>query len=211
MPKNFASIAFTPKVQAEQEKHGSLLQYRRMAEYGPDTNRLGPSDRDFIQARDGFYMATTGETGWPYIQFRGGPVGFLKALDENSIAFADFRGNRQYISVGNLNHDNRVALFLMDYLHQARLKILGRAGILEGPNATSLIEKLQNLSYPTRIERVIRIQIEAMDWNCQRHIPQRFTPDQIQRHAEALTTPLQTRIAELEHEVESLRNGLKSR
>jgi uncharacterized protein len=210
MPKNFASIAFTPKVQAQQEKHGSLSQYLRMAEYGPDTNRLGPSERDFIEARDGFYLATTGETGWPYIQFRGGPVGFLKVLDEQSIAFADFRGNRQYISVGNLSHDHRVALFLMDYPHQARLKILGRAEILEGPGAAKLIAGLQHPSYPAKVERAIRIRIEAFDWNCQQHIPQRYTLDQIRRQFETATAPLKTRIAELEREVESLRNGVKS-
>jgi hypothetical protein len=201
MAKNFGSIAFTPRVRAEQEKHGSLLQYLRMAEYGPDTNRLGPAEQEFIEARDGFYLATVGETGWPYVQFRGGAPGFLKVIDEQTIGFADFRGNRQYISVGNLKHDGRVALFLMDYPNQTRLKILGRAQILEGPEASDVIRQLGRPGYPGKIERAIRIEIEAFDWNCQQHIPQRYSVEQI----ESMLTPMRHRIAELEREIVALR------
>lgn len=203
MAKNFGSIAFTPSVQAEQEKHGSLLQYTRMAAHGPDTNRLGQAEADFIEARDGFYMATVSETGWPYIQFRGGPAGFLKVIDDQTIGFADFRGNRQYISVGNLKHDGRVALFLMDYPNQARLKILGRAEILEGLEAKDVLKELAVPGHPARIERAIRIRLEAFDWNCQQHITPRFTAEQIRKAVE----PLQQRIEALEEENLRLRSG----
>lgn len=201
MAKNFGSIVFTSKVRAEQEKHGSFLQYLRMTEHGPDTNHLGPAEQEFIEARDGFYLASVSETGWPYVQFRGGPSGFLQVIDEQTIGFADFRGNRQYISVGNLKHDGRVALFLMDYPNQTRLKILGRAEVVEGPGAAELISRLQRPGYPAKIERAIRIGIEAFDWNCQQHIPQRYTVEQV----EQALKPMRNRIAELERENQSLR------
>lgn len=170
MAHNFGSIAFTPAVQAEQRKHGSLAHYARFASEGPDSNVLGPWEREFIAARNGFYMATVSETGWPYIQFRGGPKGFLKVLDDRTLAFADFRGNRQYVSVGNLTHDGRVSLFLMDYHNQARLKILGRAEIREGPGAKELLDELTMPGYKAKVERAIVIHLEAFDWNCQQHI-----------------------------------------
>ena len=203
MARNFGSIAFTPKVKAEQEKHGSLLQYIRMTVHGPDTNRLGPAEMEFIEARDGFYMASVSETGWPYVQFRGGPPGFLKVLDEQTIGFADFRGNRQYISVGNLKHDGRVALFLMDYPNQTRLKILGRAEILEGPDAKEALNRLALPGYPAKIERALKIHLEAFDWNCQQHITPRYTAEQVER----ALLPLRRRIEELERENHLLKSA----
>jgi predicted pyridoxine 5'-phosphate oxidase superfamily flavin-nucleotide-binding protein len=203
MAKNFGSVAFTPTVKGEQEKHGSLLQYVRMTAHGPDTNRLGPAETEFIEARDGFYMATVSETGWPYVQFRGGPPGFLKVLDEQMIGFADFRGNRQYISVGNLKHDGRVALFLMDYPNQTRLKILGRAEILEGPDAKEALNRLALPGYPAKIERALKIHLEAFDWNCQQHITPRYTAE----HVERAVRPLRKRIGELERENQLLRSA----
>jgi predicted pyridoxine 5'-phosphate oxidase superfamily flavin-nucleotide-binding protein len=206
MARNFGSIAFTPKVKAEQEKHGSLLQYVRMTAHGPDTNRLGPAEREFIEARDGLYMATVSETGWPYVQFRGGPAGFLKVLDEQTIGFADFRGNRQYITVANLKHDGRVALFLMDYPNQTRLKILGRAQILEGQEANEALSQLKVPGYAAKIERAIVVHLEAFDWNCQQHIIPRYNAGQIHKAIE----PLQQRIQALEEENRRLRAGVSN-
>lgn len=201
MAKNFGEIAFTSSVKAEQEKHGSLLQYVRMVAQGPEMNTLGPAEREFIESRDEFYVATVSETGWPYVQYRGGPPGFLKILDERTIGFADFRGNRQYISVGNLKNDGRVSLFLMDYPNRVRLKILGRAEILEGPENEAVIAALEVPNYLANVERGIRIRIEAFDWNCQQHIHRRYTMAQV----EELILPFQTRIKEQEKELRKLR------
>jgi predicted pyridoxine 5'-phosphate oxidase superfamily flavin-nucleotide-binding protein len=131
MGHKFAELAFTPNVKAEQTGRGSRRAYERFELSEDHHDVLGPQESAFISMRDSFYMATVSETGWPYIQHRGGPVGFLKVLDEKTIGFADFRGNRQYISVGNLKSDDRVSLFLMDYANKARLKILGRARIVD--------------------------------------------------------------------------------
>ena len=127
MGRRFAELAFTPLVREEQTVHGSRHLYERV-ERSPDPgDRLGPDEQAFIRERDGFYMASVTETGWPYIQFRGGKIGFIHIPDDRTIAFADLRGNRQYISTANLKHDDRVALFFMDYPTQSRLKVLGRA------------------------------------------------------------------------------------
>ena len=150
MGRQFAKIAFTPLVKKQQELHGSRRQYQRIEEYGEPGSRLGEDEREFIEARDGFYMASVSETGWPYIQFRGGPKGFLRVLDDQTIGFADLRGNKQYISIGNIQHDERVALFLMDYVGQQRLKILGRTKIFEGnEEAMRLLAKLREPPNPT--------------------------------------------------------------
>ena len=144
--------------------------------------------------RDSFYMASVSETGWPYIQHRGGPAGFLKVLDDKSIGFADFRGNRQYVSVGNLQADDRVSLFLMDYANQTRLKILGRARIVNSSEA-EILQRLALPAYRAQVERGIVISIAAFDWNCPQHITQRYTLEEI----EAATAPLRKRIEELEN------------
>jgi uncharacterized protein len=127
MAHRFAEIAFTQHVREEQSRNGSRRQYERLERLGPDNDRLGPDEKSFIESRDGMYLATVSETGWPYVQFRGGPRSFLRVLDEQTLGFADFRGNRQYITLGNLRTNDRVALFLMDYPSRTRLKILGRA------------------------------------------------------------------------------------
>ncbi len=142
MSPSFGSLVFTPAVKALQERYGSRRQYARLEGSGSAPARLGPEESEFIGERDTFYMATLGSTGWPYVQHRGGPKGFLKVIDERTLAFADFRGNKQYISTGNLVTDNRVALILMDYPRQLRLKILGRAEIFEGEKASGWIEKV---------------------------------------------------------------------
>ena len=180
MGRQFAKIAFTPLVKKQQELHGSRRQYQRIEEAGEPGTRMGEDEREFIEARDGFYMASVSETGWPYIQFRGGPKGFLHVLNDQTIGFADLRGNKQYISVGNLQHDDRVALFLMDYVGQQRLKILGRTKILEGnKEAEELIAKLRTSERNIFVERAIVIRIEAFDWNCPQHITPRFTEEEV--------------------------------
>ena len=151
-------------------------------------------------------MATIGSTGWPYVQHRGGPKGFLKVIDDSTVAFADFRGNKQYISAGNLATDNRVAMIMVDYPRQARLKILGRADIFEGEQAREWIERLRDQGYKAVIERVYVIRVEAFDWNCPQHITPRFTADQIQ---EALA-PFEQRMQELEQENKKLRESYRS-
>ena len=202
MAHHFGSLVFTAAVKALQESHGSRRQYERWEADGSPKDRLGPEDVEFIEARDSFYMATIGATGWPYIQHRGGPKGFLKALDNQKIAFADFRGNRQYISTGNLKHDDRVTLFLMDYRAQSRLKIMGRARVYEGDaEARELIERLRVPSEKTPAERAILIHVEAFDWNCQQHITPRFTQEEMA----ALIDPMRRRMEALEAENQRLR------
>ncbi len=193
MSHRFAEIAFTPNVKRMQELNGSRRSYARM-EQRPDSNDvLGPTEADFIAARDSFYMATVSETGWPYIQHRGGPPGFLRALDGKTIGFADFRGNRQYVSVGNLAHDDRVALILVDYPNRSRLKILGRARLIDVADHETL-RRLSLPGYGAVVEGGFRITIEAFDWNCPQHITPRYTEVEI---APAIVA-LQARIAELE-------------
>jgi hypothetical protein len=201
---NFASLVFTPTVKALQERHGSRPQYARKEEVGPPHDRLGPMEQEFLAERDSFYMASVGSTGWPYIQHRGGPAGFLKVIDVRTIAFANFSGNKQYISNGNLATDNRVALILVDYPRQARLKLLGRAEIVEGEQAREWIERVRLPEYKAMVESVFIIHLEAFDWNCPQHITPRFTAEQIQdAHA-----PVEKRMEELEQENQSLRRQL---
>jgi hypothetical protein len=200
---NFGSLVFTPAIKALQEKYGSRRHYARMESGAAARDRLGPEETAFIAERDSFYMATVGADGWPYVQHRGGPKGFLKVADDQTIAFADFGGNKQFISTGNLTTDNRVALIMVDYPRQARLKILGRAEIPTGEPAKDWIERLGDPAYKAAIERVYVIQIEAYDWNCPQHITPRFTADQIK---EALA-PLERRLEELERENKKLREA----
>ncbi|MGD9714158.1 MAG: pyridoxamine 5'-phosphate oxidase family protein [Thermomicrobiales bacterium] len=193
MGHKFAELAFTPNVKAEQVARGSRGSYERFEKGESHHNVLGSQEAHFIGLRDSFYMATVSETGWPYIQHRGGPAGFLKVLDERTIGFADFRGNRQYISVGNLKSDNRVSLFLMDYANKARLKILGRARAIDASDE-DMLKRLALPTYAAQVERGMLISVEAFDWNCPKHITQRFTLAEI----EAATVPLRKRIQELE-------------
>jgi predicted pyridoxine 5'-phosphate oxidase superfamily flavin-nucleotide-binding protein len=204
MGRRFAEIAFTPLVKEQQKQRGSRHLYERVEKSNDLGDRLGPSEQAFIQQRDGFYMASVSETGWPYIQFRGGPKGFLQVLDPQTIGFADLRGNTQYISVGNLHHDDRVALFLMDYAHQSRLKILGRAKIHEGDSeARTLIESLRMPGEKSPAERALIIHVEAFDWNCPQHITPRFT----EKELATMLDPMRRRLQELEAENKRLREA----
>jgi uncharacterized protein len=175
MPQAFSDIAFTPAVRAMQTRMGSRKNYARLDESEDRRDRLGQMEADFIGERDNFYQATVSETGWPYVQFRGGPAGFLKVLDEKTIGYADFRGNVQYISVGNLAANDRVAIILVDYANRLRLKILGRVRIVELDEDPALIARLALPSYLARVERGVIITVEGYDWNCPQHITPRFT------------------------------------
>lgn len=203
MGHKFAELAFTQNVKAEQAGRGSRRAYERFEQGEDHHNVLGPQESAFISMRDSFYMATVSETGWPYIQYRGGPAGFLKVLDEKTIGFADFRGNRQYISVGNLKSDDRVSLFLMDYANKARLKILGRALIVDASDQETL-NRLALPAYRAQVERGMLISVAAVDWNCPQHITQRFTLAEI----EAATEPLRKRIEELESALHQRGDGI---
>jgi uncharacterized protein len=198
---NFGSLVFTPLVKALQEKYGSRRQYARMEAGGATPDHLGPDESAFIAEQDSFYMATVGETGWPYVQHRGGVKGFLRVIDDRTIAFADFRGNKQFVSTGNIASDNRVALIMVDYPRQARLKILGRAEILDGEPARNWIQRLGEPGSKDVIERAYVIHVEAFDWNCPQHITPRFTEEQIK---DALA-PFEQRLEELERENAKLR------
>ena len=203
MGRRFAELAFTPLVKEHQRKHGSRHLYERVEQSSDPGDRLGPDEQAFIRERDGFYMASVSETGWPYIQFRGGPRSFLRVLDERTIGFADLRGNTQYISVGNLQHDDRVALFLMDYPAQSRLKILGRAKIYEGDaDARKWIETLRIPGEKSPAERALLIHVEAFDWNCPQHITPRYTEEELAKTLE----PLRRRLTDLEAENKRLRS-----
>lgn len=194
MTHRFADIAFTPTVKRVQEKQGSRSAYARSEQVEePFNHRLSEPEAQFIAARDSLYMASVGETGWPYIQHRGGPAGFVRVLDAQTIGFADFRGNRQYISVGNLLTDDRVSLFFMDYPNRTRLKLLGRAQAVDLEDHETL-GKLAVPGYRAVIERGITITVEGFDWNCPQHITERFSLDEVRK----VTAPLLTRIAELE-------------
>ncbi len=188
-----------------QQRQGSAVAYDRML--APETdpaNLLGPEEAAFIAARDGFYQATVSETGWPYVQFRGGPPGFLKVLDERTIAYADFRGNRQYVSTGNLTGDDRISLILMDYPNRRRLKLLGRARLVAAAEDPDLVAELHDATYRARPERAVVITIEGLDWNCPQHIPVRLTREELEPHL----SPLKDELARLRAENAALKSAL---
>jgi predicted pyridoxine 5'-phosphate oxidase superfamily flavin-nucleotide-binding protein len=204
MTGHYAQVAFTPLVTEHQVTHGSAAAYARMVEADGGPDRIGRGEAAFISSRDSFFLATVSETGWPYVQHRGGPPGFLKVLDETTLGFADFRGNRQYITRGNLDHDERISLFLIDYQLQARMKIFGRARVVELEDDPELVGSLAPAGHPTRVERGILIDVEAYDWNCKQHIPQ-LVPLAVARHTVAELTQ---RIDELEAELAAARGGV---
>ena len=178
MGHRYVETLFTPAVKEIQQQLGSRGNYTSM-EQGPDyNNRISPQEASFIAARNSFYMATVSETGWPYVQHRGGPDGFLKVLDERTLGFADFSGNRQYISTGNLKGNDRVSLFLMDYPNQRRLKILGRVEII-GLDQPERLAQLEMDDYRARVERGYIITLEGFDWNCPQHITPRYTEQEL--------------------------------
>ncbi len=205
MAKNFATLAFTDAVKAMQEKAGSRSSYARM-ERDSYVDGLTDSEIGFIAERDSFYMASIGENNFPYIQHRGGPKGFIKVLDEKRIGFIDFRGNMQYITVGNMATNNNVALIMVDYPARARLKILAKATIVELKDDPALFELLDLEDYKFKPERMMLFQIEAYDWNCPQHITPRYTAEEI----EAAFAGQRNHIAKLEAEVKAFKNKLKA-
>ena len=200
MAYTFGSLVFTPVIKALQERYGSRRQYAKREASGFSQDGIGSAETQFLAECDSFYMASVGATGWPYVQHRGGPKGFLKVIDDHTIAFADFPGNKQFVSAGNLMTDDRVALILVDYPRQARLKILGHVKILEGAEAKEWVVKLRDKEYEAGVERVFVIHVEAFDWNCQQYITPRFTEEQIR---DALA-PVEKRMQALEQENEEL-------
>ncbi len=179
MARAFAKISFTPNVQKIQSAMGSRHNYQAFEQGDIEPALLTAFEKQFIQARDSFYQATVGENGWPYVQHRGGPTGFLKVLDDTTIAYADFTGNRQYVSVGNLSGDDRISLILMNYPERQRLKIWGRARIVDEAIEPELIAQLESTDFRAPIERGVVITVEAFDWNCPKYITPRFTADEI--------------------------------
>ena len=207
MSESFYEIAFTPGVKEQQSEHGSRRQYERMETALAGHNKLGSDEQNFIAHRDSFYMASVSETGWPYIQHRGGPPGFVHVLRPELIGFADLRGNKQYISLGNLKNDDRVALFFMDYPNQTRLKILGHAEIHEHDAlAPMLIEQFRTTEPGAIVERAILIHVSGFSFNCPQHITPRYTLAEL----DTALGPLHKRLAALEAENAELRNRLKT-
>lgn len=194
MPRAFSKISFTPSVKAAQSLYRSREANLGFELADDDRSEITEREAQFIEARDSFYQATVNQDGWPYVQHRGGPVGFLKVIDAHTIGFADFSGNRQYLSVGNLFANDRISLILMDYKEKRRLKIWGRVQIVHEREAPDVIAKLEMPAYRARIERAFIIRVEAWDWNCPQHITARYTDDDI----EQLVAPLQAQLAELQ-------------
>jgi predicted pyridoxine 5'-phosphate oxidase superfamily flavin-nucleotide-binding protein len=182
MGREYAKTMLTsPASKRLQEQHHSREAYERLAALGPRDEALGEFEQQFVAARDSFYFASVNQDGWPYIQHRGGPAGFLHVLDGRTLAFADYAGNKQYITAGNLATNDRVSLFLMDYPHQARLKVIGHARIVELGEDAALEARLRQPAYPAKIERIFVISVVAYDWNCSQHITPRFTEEEFAR------------------------------
>ncbi|MBK8816844.1 MAG: pyridoxamine 5'-phosphate oxidase family protein [Methylococcaceae bacterium] len=193
MATAFSEIAFTPSVKAAQSFYGSREKNSRFETSDDARNQLSEAEAAFIAERDSFYQATVSESGWPYVQHRGGPKGFVKVIDDRTLGYADFRGNVQYLSVGNLTANDRISLIMMDYPHRRRLKIWGRARIVNESDDPELIAQLEMPSYRARVERGIVIHIEALDWNCPQHITPRYTKDEV----ELMIAPLLEEISDL--------------
>ncbi len=205
MGHQFAALAFTDEVKQVQLEQNSRANYAGM-EQGEDYNHLlSEREAEFIEARDSFYMASVGETGWPYVQHRGGPAGFVRVLDEQTIGFADFSGNRQYISTGNFRNNDRVSIIFMDYPNRTRMKLLGRVSVVAESDVETLA-RLEVADYRATVERGLLIHVEAFDWNCPQHITPRYSEDHIQN----LVEPLQTENRRLRDVVRQLEDGERS-
>ena len=204
MSHKFFDLTFTPSVKRTQEHFGTRRNYERFESGESDYHGLTEAETDYIATRDGFYLATVGENGQPYVQFRGGPAGFLKVLDSTTLGYADFGGNLQYISTGNLAANDRAALILMDYANQRRLKILARVTITDAKDAPEMIAKLKMPEYKAKLERAVILHVEAFDWNCPRHITPRYTVEEMRE----IDRPLYEHIEKLETEIEQLKKTL---
>ena len=204
MGYKFLELATTPAVKAAQAANGSATVYDRFTGHR-DFVQFTPAELEFIAERDSFYMATVSETGWPYVQHRGGPPGFLRALDDRTLACADFRGNRQYISVGNLTANDRASLFLMDYPNRRRLKMYVHVEVRTAADDPKTLESIAMPGYPGKVERALVFHLDAFDWNCPQHITPRFTESEL---SEALE-PIRLRMEKLEAENKRLQYELQ--
>ncbi|KDF00868.1 pyridoxamine 5-phosphate oxidase [Mycolicibacterium aromaticivorans JS19b1 = JCM 16368] len=210
MSKHYASIAFTDDVRAVQSDHGSDAFYGRKIVAGkatPGRDSLTEDEKDYLSERDGFYLASVSETGWPYVQFRGGKPGYIHVVDDHTIGWADFRGNLQYISTGNMTGDDRVAIIVLDYAHQRRLKIFGHARIVTAAEDPELLKYLTDQTDDSVVERAVLVDVQAYDWNCQQHITPRFSTAELEPAVE----PLRAKLAELQAENDRLRAQLDDR
>jgi uncharacterized protein len=199
MAAKYMQLVLTPAVQQAQDKYFGKHQ---VIEQAPETDALTPDEAEFIASRDSFYMGTVSETGWPYVQHRGGPPGFVKVLGPNLIGFVDFKGNRQLVSTGNLEITDRVALFMMDYPHRTRLKLLGHARVLDAREHPELVDQLAPAPVGGKVERYFLVQVISYDWNCPQYITPRFTAAEVEKYA----APLKARIAQLEAQLETLKD-----
>lgn len=209
MSKHYGSIAFTDAVVGVQREYGSDGFYGRKRVQGnaaPGIDALTDDEREYLAERDSFYLATVSETGWPYVQYRGGPTGFLRVVDDHTIGWADFRGNLQYISTGNVGGDDRVAIIALDYAHQRRLKIFGHARVVTVAEDPTLVKSFADPDYSAEVERAVLVTVEAFDWNCQQHITPRFSAAELEPHL----APLRRQLADLQAENARLREGLGS-
>ena len=203
MPHRYLTELVTPSVAAAQEQYGSREAVTRMTASWDTPSRLGPDEARFVAERDTFFLATVGESGWPYVQHRGGPAGFLRVLDDGAtLAWADVRGNRQLLSVGNLAATHRVSLLLLDQAHARRLKVIGTATVhdVRTGGADGLLDRVALPAQAGRVERVVTVQVLGFDWNCPQHITPRFT--------QAELAPLHDELARLRRENEALRAAL---
>jgi predicted pyridoxine 5'-phosphate oxidase superfamily flavin-nucleotide-binding protein len=199
MSRPSSDVAFSPAVKAVQARRGSRGSYARIEAKGGFRTAVTPDLAEFVAAARSFYLATASGDGQPYVQHRGGPPGFLRVVDERTLAFADYKGNRQYITTGNLAENDRAYIFVMDYAQRRRVKLWGRARVVEGDAA--LLARLWPEGYEARPEQVILFEIEAWDTNCPQHIPQLFAAEDVAR----TLVQLQARIKELEAEVAALK------
>jgi len=181
MSHRYADIAFTQDVKSKQTEYGSRENNDRLQRLAGPNDLLGLRESHFIEQRDTFYMATTNQNGWPYVQHRGGPKGFLRVLDPGRLAFADFRGNTQLISSGNVEREDRCSLILVDYPNRKRLKIFGHVSVVAASSAhPELISGVALEGYAAKVERIFTIDLEAFDWNCPQHITPRYTVEEME-------------------------------
>ena len=184
MATNFTELAFTGSVRKMQEDYETRELYARFEAKAPARNTLTAREKLFIADRDGLYLSSVGENDWPYMQYRGGPAGFLKVLDDETLAFADFRGNGQFITAGNLDSNGKTVLFLMDYARRQRLKIWAHATVLRAADHLALLDEVALPDYDAMVERIFSLKVQAFDWNCPQHITQRYTLAEVKEAVE---------------------------
>jgi predicted pyridoxine 5'-phosphate oxidase superfamily flavin-nucleotide-binding protein len=199
MGTKYLDLMFTDAVRRAQKQY-----YGRAGNIAgaPERDPLGQAEAEFIAARDSFYLGSISESGWPYIQHRGGPQGFLRVVNEKTLAFADYKGNRQLLTAGNVSVNDRVALFLMDYKNRARLKILGHARVEDAREHLELVTQITDLKMQSAVERLVFIDVVSFDWNCPKYITPRYSAEEVEEHVE----PLKQRIAELEAQLRKIKS-----